>query len=370
MINSIIVDRILDLGIKIQQIPAPTFAEADRAQFILESFRKEELKDITQDDLGNVFARYPGKDNTSPVIVSAHLDTVFSADTDLSVHRNESQIRGPGIGDNSIAIAGLFGLLWAMQDAGTQPATDVWLVANVGEEALGNLIGMQAVVERFGDQPAAYLILEGMAYGRVYHRGLGVRRFSIKINTKGGHSWVDHGQPSAIHELAAIVTALDSLTLPSDPRTTLNVGKISGGVSVNTIAQEANLELDLRSTAPDSLHNLVSQVKELVSAANREGVRVEIESLGDRPVGELPKNHSLVQLAAEILKEQGLQPDLNVGSTDANIPLSLGFSAICIGLTTGGGAHTLDEYIDTQPLKQGMEQLLALVEQISAGVGA
>jgi di/tripeptidase len=163
---------------------------------------------------------------------------------------------------------------------------------------------------------------------------------------------------------------LDDIPLPKKPRTTLNVGKISGGVSVNTIAQEANLELDLRSTDPESLHELVSQVKELVRAADHVGVCVNMESLGERPVGELPQDHYLVQLAAEVLTEQGIQPDLNVGSTDANIPLSLGLSAICVGLTTGGGAHTLEEYINTHQLEKGLEQLVALVERISSGLGA
>jgi acetylornithine deacetylase/succinyl-diaminopimelate desuccinylase-like protein len=370
MIDTHIVNRTLDLAVEIQQIPAPTFAEAERSKFILESFRKHGLKDITQDDLGNVFARYPGKDQASPLIVTAHMDTVFPADTDLSVHRTASRIRGPGIGDNSIGIAGLSGLFWALQDAGTQLPADVWLVANVGEEALGNLIGMQAVVERFGDQPVAYLVIEGMAYGRVYHRGLGVRRYGIEVQTKGGHSWVNYGHPSAIHELAALVSVFTGILLPKKPRTTLNVGKICGGVSVNTIAQEASLELDLRSIDPESLCELVSQVEDLVRAANHEGVRVTMESLGERPVGELPQDHSLVQLAAEVLKEQGIQPDLNVGSTDANIPLSLGFAAICVGLTTGGGAHTLEEYINTRQLKQGLEQLVALVERIIVGLGA
>lgn len=363
------VKRTLDLAVKIQQIPAPTSAETERSNFLLERFHEEGLKDVSQDDLGNVYARYPGKDRNTPVIVSAHMDTVFPADTNLNVRETASRIHGPGIGDNSIAIAGLFGLLWALQDAGDHLPADVWLVSNVGEEGLGNLIGMQAVVERFNDRPAAYVVLEGMAYGRVYHRGLGVRRFSIETKTKGGHSWVDHGQPSAIHELAAIVSALDSLPLAKDPRTTLNVGKISGGVSVNTIAQKAELELDLRSTDPESLIGLVSQVEGLVRAANKERVRVKMESLGDRPVGELREHHPLVQLAAHVLKAQGIQPDLDVGSTDANVPLSLGLAAICIGLTTGGGAHTLKEYINTRPVKQGLQQLVELVERISAGLG-
>ena len=360
-----IVERVVDLIVEIQQIAAPTFEEAQRSKFLFDRLKNEELKDVSQDQLGNVFARLAGKNSDHPLIVSAHIDTVFPLNTDLSIRRDNNRIKGAGVGDNATGVAALFGLLWSLQDVEVQLDYDLWLVANVGEEALGNLVGMQAVVERFGRQPIAYIILEGMAYGRIYHRGLCVRRFRINANTKGGHSWVDHGTPSAIHELASLVTQLTALTLESQPRTILNVGRIAGGVSVNTIAPDAHLELDLRSIDPSALNELTSQVEALVRAGNRADVRFEMMSLGERPVGELARDHQLVQLAADILTEQGLQPDLNAGSTDANIPLSLGYAAICIGLTTGGGAHTLEEYINTGPLKQGLEQLTSLVQRIS-----
>jgi len=362
-----IVERVLDLIVEIQQIAAPTFEEAQRAKFLFERLKKEGLKDVSQDKLGNVFARHPGASSDHPLIVSAHIDTVFPLNTDLSIRRTSNRIKGAGVGDNATGVAALFGLLWSLEDAKVRLPHDLWLVANVGEEALGNLVGMQAVVKRFGGQPLAYIVLEGMAYGRVYHRGLGVRRFQINAKSRGGHSWVDHGTPSAIHELASLVTQLTALPLKSHPRTILNVGRIEGGVSVNTIAPEARLELDLRSTDPSALNELTSQVEALVRAGNRANVRFDMKSLGERPVGELQRDHPLVQLAADILTEQGMQPDLNIGSTDANIPLSNGYPAICIGLTTGGGAHTQDEYIKIDPLKQGLEHLMALVQRVAAG---
>lgn len=363
--NEKLVEKVLDLAVEIQKIPAPTFSEADRSNFIHEMFQKENLSDVSQDDLGNVFARILGNDDEHPLVVSAHLDTVFPLETDLTVNRSDTKVHGPGIGDNVVGIAGLFGLLWMLERNANKPSKDIWLVANVGEEGLGNLVGMKAVVERFGGQPAAYIVLEGMAYGRVYHRGLGVSRFRINTHTKGGHSWVNFGNPSAVHELAALVNQLAGIPLSENPRTTLNVGKIEGGISINTIAQNAHLELDLRSTDSDSLQELHTQVEEIVKAANRDGVVMEIKPFGERPIGALLQDHPLVQIASETLIQQGIRPDLNVGSTDANIPLSLGYPAICIGLTTGSGAHTLQENINIPPLAEGFQQLYNLVVRAS-----
>jgi len=356
-----IANRTLDLAIQIQQIPAPTFGEGQRAAFIQGCFEDESLSDVEIDPLGNVFARLRGKGHTPPVVITAHSDTVFPLNTKLEITRKPNKIFGPGIGDNSLGVAGLFGLLWALQEKQITLPGDLWLVANVCEEGLGDLRGMRAVVERFGDQPLAYLILEGMAYSEIFFRGLGVQRYRITARTKGGHSWADYGTPSAIHELAALVTQLTALKLPEKPRTSLNVGIISGGTSINTIAAQAHLELDLRSEDPEALQNLVKQVEALVKAANHPKATFETEIIGQRPAGSISRNHPLVKLALQTLKAQGTLPHLNIGSTDANIPLSLGLPAICIGLTHGRRAHTTGEYIHTEYLQKGLDQVLVVV---------
>ncbi len=359
------VERLLELAIAIQQIPAPTFAEAQRAAFVRERFIDEGLRDVTIDTVGNVYGCLPGEGSIPPSVISAHLDTVFPESTDLSLNLRDDQLIGPGIGDNSVGVAGLFGLLWELRQRGRTPPGDIWLVANVGEEGLGDLCGMRAVVERFGEQVGAYIVLEGMALGQIYHRGLGVKRYRLVVRTAGGHSWVDFGRPSAIHELAAMITELSAFVLPEEPRTTFNVGVIAGGTTVNTIADQAHLELDLRSEDAQVLDRLSTQVENLVIAGKRPGVRCEYEVIGQRPSGYISPDEPLVRLAARSLENLGFQPHFNVGSTDANIPLSLGLPAICLGLTTGGGAHTRDEYIHISPLTQGLAQLVALVESIN-----
>jgi acetylornithine deacetylase/succinyl-diaminopimelate desuccinylase-like protein len=243
----------------------------------------------------------------------------------------------------------------------------VWLAANIGEEGLGDLVGMRQVVERFGSQARAYLILEGMALGQVYHRGLGVRRYRIDAETAGGHSWVDFGDPSAVHELAGLINRLAAIRLPQEPRTSLNVGVFSGGTSINTIAAHAYCLLDLRSEDLKTLDALASKVEADVAAANQPGkVKVKASLVGQRPVGALPASHPLVRLAGRCLEVQGIQPYLSIGSTDANLPLSRGLPAVCLGLTTGSGAHTTSEMIETRPLRQGLGQILDFVRLVYA----
>lgn len=359
------VDRLLELAIAIQQIPAPTFAEGPRAEFVRDRFVAEDLRDVSLDRVGNVYARLPGANKrTPPLVVSAHLDTVFAADTDLRVTRDGKRIHGPGIGDNSMGVASLFGLVWSLRERGLQLPGDVWLAANVAEEGLGDLRGMKAVVDRFGIKARAYLILEGMAFGHIYHRAVGVQRYRISVQTVGGHAWSDYGQPSAVHELAGLATRIASLSLPVSPRTTLNVGKIEGGTGINVLAAHASLELDLRSEDPSMLANLVARVDELIETAARPGVQIHVESIGRRPGGMIPVEHALVKLAVESVRAVGVEPALIGGSTDANQPLSRGYPAVVMGITTGGSAHTPKEYIDVEPIGKGMEAVVRMVEGV------
>jgi len=348
----------------IQQSPAPTFSEQQRGVFILEHFKAEGLSDVDIDSYGNVYARLPGSGTKPPLVLTAHMDTVFLAGTDLTLRREGAKVIGPGIGDNSLGVAGLFGGLWAIRERRLNLPGDVWFVANVCEEGLGDLKGMRAIVDRFGDRVQAYLILEGMALGQIYHRGLGVQRYRISVHTKGGHSWVDYGRPSAIHILASLINRLVELPLPSQPRTTLNVGGIQGGTTVNTIAAQASLELDLRSEDSHILKELTCQVQDLVKSANRTEVEVVAEIIGARPAGKIAADHPLVQLAKRCLEAQSLQPSLGIGSTDANIPLSKGLPAICIGISNGSGAHTNGELVYIRPIEKGLEQLINLIEGV------
>lgn len=354
-------ERVLQRALEIQRIPAPTFHEGERAAFVRRCWAQEGVP-VETDAVGNVYARLPGRGAAPPLVVTAHLDTVFPPDTDLTVQRKGDRWQGPGLGDNSLGVAALFGLAWRLRDEPPLPG-DLWLVADVAEEGLGNLRGMRAVVERFGGEVVAYLALEGIGLGHIYHRALGVQRYRITVRTAGGHAWADFGQPSAVHEAARLVQALASLPLPQRPRTTLNVGRLVGGVSVNTIAPEAWLEVDLRSEDPRTLAHFAHQIERLALARRRSGVEVTVEVIGQRPAGALPAAHPLVRAAEDAWRAQGVPPLRLIGSTDANIPLSRGFPALCLGLTAGGRAHSLEEFIDPRPLPRGLAAVLQVVRR-------
>lgn len=370
------IDRIIEMAIQIQQIPAPTLHEEKRGEFVQKLFMDEGLQDVTIDDAGNVYGLLPKvqgdapslskgqKTKVNPLIISAHLDTVFPLEMDLSVTREDNKIYGIGIGDNSLGVAALFGLIWMLRERQIELGGDIWFVANTCEEGLGDLRGMKAVVERFNQDVHAYLVLEGMALGHVYHKAIGVKRYRVIAKTRGGHSWSDYGQPSAVLELSNLIAELSSLRLPSKPRTTMNVGKIRGGTSINVIPAEACLELDLRSEDTSVLADLVGKVEKLIEGANKPGVSMEANVIGTRPAGEMSLDHRFIELAKSCLYEQGLDATLTSGSTDANIPLSKGYPALVLGVTNGSGAHTKKEYIDVEPLEKGMEQLVNFVSRV------
>jgi len=359
--------EIIDLTITIQQIAAPTFSEALRADFVEQSFGEIGLNDVFRDEIDNVYARWPGLDCGPPVVITAHTDTVFPSDTDLTVRfENGSKsgqdfIFGPGLADNALGVAGLLKLAEALRDYHLVPSSDIWFAANVCEEGLGDLRGMKAVVKRFG-QAAAYIVVEGGSFGSIFHQAIGVRRFRLDVSTPGGHSWGDYGQPSAVHHLSRIVTAFDEIDLPAKPKTSINVGIIEGGTSVNTIAASASCLLDCRSAGSENLKALVAAVEKIVARADKQvNVTVAMEEIGNRPAGNLPADAPPALWAAEALKCVGYKDAAFMsGSTDANVPISLGLPTVCIGLARSANTHRLDEYLDPAHIPQGMGQLLLL----------
>ena len=358
-------DSIVEQIISIQQIPAPTFAEKRRACFIEDQFRELGLEDVSRDGLNNVYGKLPGSSaERPPIVISAHLDTVFPIDTDLTIDREGPIVYGPGIGDNSTGVAGLLQTAYAIREFELAHTADIYFVANVGEEGLGDLRGMRAVVERFGGQ-ASYIVVEGGLFGKLIHQAVGVRRYHIKVSTPGGHSWGGFGVASAIHILGHLIVDIDNLSVPAIPKTTYNVGIINGGLSINTIANSAELWLDLRSEGPEALAQLVKAAEEIVHARNRKyslegnAVVITMEKVGDRPAGSISRQSPLVALADAALRVvSNEEVDHIVSSTDANIPLSRGYQAVCLGLTHSGNSHRPDEFMDITHLPAGLSQLL------------
>jgi acetylornithine deacetylase/succinyl-diaminopimelate desuccinylase-like protein len=348
-------------AVAIQQIAAPTFAEAERAAYVGAEMQRLGLLHIETDALHNVYGMIAGAMPDSPVlVVVAHTDTVFSASTDLTVRRDGRLIYGPGLGDNSVGVAGLLAFARFLHNEQIVPACNVWCIATSREEGLGDLGGMKAAHERFADRLGEVINLEGLAYGHVYNSGIAVRRLCISAHADGGHSWLHFGRPSAVHGLTMLGAKICTLQPPAAPRATYNIGMIEGGTAINAIATEARLWLDLRSETTAGVEALEKQVRGYVKALSADGLMFKIEIVGNRPSGAIAATHPLVQDALAVLKQLGVEATLETGSTDANIPLSYGCPAVTIGITRGGNAHRTDEYIETEPIVDGLKQLISL----------
>jgi acetylornithine deacetylase/succinyl-diaminopimelate desuccinylase-like protein len=354
-------EAVLGDAVAICEVPAPTFHEGERAALVRRLGAGLGLGEGEVDDAGNVVWELPGDPALATVVGSAHLDTVFGMEIRPRVERRGSVLAAPGIGDNSLGIAALIHLADALRRE-LAPRGTLVAAANVCEEGLGNLRGMRALWDRYGSRAGIWVVLEGGTFNTVEAAGIGSRRHRITARGPGGHSWQDFGRPSAIHGLARLIAGLSEIELPSGDRTTYNVGVISGGTSVNTIAAEASCLLDLRSESPQCLAQIESQVRLLAdSAAAAAGISLDFELVGDRAGGRLPVEHWLIGLVESSAAATGVEIQWQVGSTDANVPLSHGAPAVCLGIGRGRGLHTVQEEVDTAPVGPALEMAYRVI---------
>ena len=350
---------------RIAQTAAPTFFEGKRANLLLELWR--ELGAQTElDAAGNVIARLgpeAGPLNGGALVLAAHLDTVFSSEVDLTVQKGPKRWTGAGLGDNSSSLAVLTAFLRDFCQSDPQQIRlrrPLWLVANVGEEGLGDLRGAKALLEREHKNIATFVAVDGYL-GLVVTRPVGVKRYRASFQTAGGHSWGDRS-PSAIRALGLAINALYGIPLPSHPRTTLNVGTVEGGTSVNSIAPFASLLLDLRSLEGESLSALEKQaIHALEGAAMQAEAKLVLERVGDRPGGDL-NNAALLKIARAAASDFGLELQSTASSTDANAAAPYGIPALALGVYEGGNAHRLDEWVRPDSLARGKKLLERFVE--------
>lgn len=355
-------DWVVEEAIRIQQIPAPTFHEIARAQYVASRFREFHLEDVLIDEMDNVCGRLAGENGQLPaLLLVAHTDTVFDQQTDLTIRREGDCIYGPGLGDNSLGVSGLLGVIKAIREQNWRFDSDIWFLATSGEEGLGDLRGMRHAFTRLRHKIGCVINLEGLAFGHIYHAGIAVHRLHIRAQTGGGHSWLHFGRPSAVHGILQLGARITQLPVPQSPRTTYNVGMIDGGQTINAIATNASLWLDLRSESRDELEKLIEHVHALVKSLSSSDLHFSIEVVGDRPSGFTLPDHPLVKGAMSALEAIGVRGTLETGSTDGNVSLAYGCPTVTIGISRGGNAHRLDEFIETSPVLLGMKQLLLLL---------
>ena len=364
---------------RLTEIPAPTFQEGERAASVKVLLSAVGLE-VSTDKTGNVTGLLRGADK-GLVILSAHLDTVFPADTDVKVHREKSRMSAPGISDNGAGLAALVAVARAIHEARIQPQRSILFVADVGEEGEGNLRGMRAVVDAYRDRLKAVIVLDGSSVDHVTTKALASRRMEVVITGPGGHSWSDFGIPNPINALVRGAVRFISTRVPASPRTTFNLGQITGGTSVNSVPHDASLKVDMRSESEEELLRLESALRESISSGVRDEMEVsrdrskgklewKLDLLGSRPGGELPPNSPLLAALRAADEFLGNESRPERASTDANIPLSVGIDAIAIGAGgNGGGAHSLQEWYESEGRELGLQRVL-LTLLGSSGVAA
>ncbi len=340
--------ELLELLTRICQTPAPTFAEEARGALLASLWREAGLTPHT-DEVGNVLAELPG--GAGPrVLVAAHLDTVFSAGTDVRIRRQEGRWLAPGIGDNSASLAIL--AYYARHAEAARPR--LTLAATVGEEGLGDLCGMRALMDVRASSFDLVVALDGHL-GTVVDRSVGSKRFEVTFGAAGGHSWGDYPSPSAVHALGDALHALTRVSVPREPRSSLNVGQVWGGASVNAIAQDARFNLDLRSLDATVLAGLEQEaLRRVRRVARSHGVQVGVAQVGFRPAAS-SDNEKLVQAARKALESLGLPCRTAASSTDANAAMAAGLSAVAFGVYRGGDAHRQSEWLEPDSLPLGYQ---------------
>ena len=247
------------------------------------------------------------------------------------------------------------------------PACDIVLVATVGEEGYGNLRGMTSALDHHREA-AAVVAVEGHGLGRITHIAVGSRRVAIQIDGPGGHSWADHGRPSAVHAAGRLIARLADIEVPDWPRSTLNVASVSGGSAINAIATEARIEVEFRSMEEAILDGLEAELVRQMRLVERRGLGVRMESLGVRPAGALPADHLVVRRTRSVLASLATPSASDASSTDANVPIAWGIPAVCIGISHGGEAHTPREWLEQEPIATGLAQLGLLVRVLAEDI--
>ncbi|MGB9074921.1 MAG: M20/M25/M40 family metallo-hydrolase [Terriglobales bacterium] len=370
--------------LEVAQIAAPPFGEAARGAWLAERFREIGLSETHTDEAGNVFAVDPGGSHRY-VSLSAHLDTVFPANTPLNARQQGSRLYGPGVSDNGAGIVALLAIAAALRTARIAHTLPFVLIGNVGEEGEGDLRGMRHVFStpRWRDSIAYSVIVDGAGSDTVVAEALGSRRFEVVVRGPGGHSWSDFGAPNPILVLARTIEIFRQTPVPATPKTTFNVGVICGGTSVNSIPESASMRVDLRSASMAGIDRLERALRQALdqaagsenrAAASRgtrrpQAVECEMVMIGNRPAGDLARDARILKVIRAVDAHLENNAQVQRASTDANIPLSLGREAIAIGGGgSGGGAHTLQEWFDCDGRLLGLKRILLTMLALS-GVG-
>ena len=357
--------------IAICQIEAPPFKEQRRAEDYRRRLEALGLRNVRIDAEGNVIAERPGEPGEPVVVISGHLDTVFPEGTDVTVRREGTMLRGPGIGDDCRGLAILLGMARALDQAQVRTRGTIVFVGTVGEEGPGNLRGVRHLfATEMRDRIDYFISVDGTGLG-LTKDAVGSHRYTVTYRGPGGHSYGDFGAPNPVHALGRAIAKISEFQVPSDPRVTFSVGVIEGGTSVNSIAMTAAMQVDMRSVDAGALQALDDRFQAAIrQALDEENARwsqgdrltLQVDTIGIRPAGRQPEDAAIVRAARDAGRALGFNVPAIASSTDANIPISLGVPAVTIdGGGRGGGAHSLGEWFDTADSHLGTQWALLFV---------
>ena len=362
--------QIIEEQVRLCEIEAPPFREQKRAAALKAAFESLELQNVRVDEVGNVLGERPGASPRPHLVFSAHLDTVFPEGTNVRTTREGPLVKGPGIADDCRGLAVLIGVVRAMNEANLKTPGTITFVGTVGEEGLGDLRGVKHLFnQELKGRIDRFVSVDGAGLG-ITHTAVGSRRYRVSYKGPGGHSYGAFGMANPIHALGRAVAMISELRVPTEPKTTFNVGRVGGGTSVNSIAFEAWMEVDLRSADQAALAALEAAAlkafdQALVEENERWGQRGQLtldrKLVGNRPAGQIPATAPIVAAAISVTTALGLKATLDEGSTDSNVPISLGIPAVTIdGGGNSGGTHSLGESFDTTNSWQGTARALLL----------
>ena len=362
--------KYIEEQIRVCEIPAPPFKEGQRAQELKRLFENLHLQNVRIDKAGNVIGTRPGASTHPNLVFSAHLDTVFPEGTNVKVTREGNLLKGPGIGDDCRGLAVMLATIQALNDAKVQTPGAITFVADVGEEGLGDLRGTKNLFyDSLKGQIDKFVSVDGTGLG-IVRIGVGSMRYRVTFKGPGGHSYGAFGMANPIHAMGRAIAKIADFDVPSNPKTTFNVGRVGGGTSINAIPYEAWMEVDMRSADAASLKAVDEKFNAAVRAAADEENRrwhdkgkltVAPELVGIRPAGQTPENSAIVQTALAVSRTLGISEVLREGSTDSNVPMNLGVPAITIsGGGKGNAAHSLNESFDTTDSWQGTQRAVLL----------
>ena len=355
-------DEALALLTELAQIPAPSNHEERRAEFCLNRLRSKGAENSYIDEALNVVYPIGDTRENDLTVFMAHSDVVFPDTAPLPLRVENGRIYCPGVGDDTANAVALLTAAEFIAREKLQPKDcGVLLVINSGEEGLGNLKGSRKIMADFGSRVKEFVTFDGNA-SAIVTKAVGSRRYRVTVRTEGGHSYGKFGAPNAIAQLSQLIARLYEVRVPAIGKTTYNVGTVSGGTSVNTIAQTAEMLYEFRSDEREGLTFMQAQFETIVEEFRASGVQIEAEVVGDRPCGLEVDNSALARRAAlAVERNYGLSPAFTSGSTDCNVPLSMGIPAICPGCVMGAGAHTREEYVQIDSLLPGLKVAFELI---------